>query len=161
MRFSLALAALVPLLPLAFAGPLNMGSNGDVATTKSAVVFDTNPLHPCADADAGVGADMEYWPELQIPASYDIGVGEFRGTLNKKLGGQWTWFDLAINPPNQAQIYIMNGKGKSLNWRVTYKDENNKHIHSFFVKANSPSCKSTMQVPIKDVRKVFVELQRD
>jgi hypothetical protein len=145
MRFSFALAALIPLLPLVFAGP----------------AFDSNPQYPCSDAETNVSVDMEFWPELQVPASYDLGGGIFRGTLNKNLGGHDTWFDLAINPANQAQIYIMNGKGKSLNWRVTYKDENNKIVHAFFVKANSPSCKSTMQVPVKDVRRVYIELERD
>jgi hypothetical protein len=145
MRFSFALAALVPLLPLVFAGP----------------AFDTNPQYPCTVTPGDYGANTIYWPELEIPATYDVGTGIFSAKKNIKLAGEWVWFDLAINLANQAQIYIMNGKGKSLHWRVTYKNGNNDIVNSFLITANSPSCKSTMQVSTKDVKKVFIELQRD
>jgi hypothetical protein len=161
MRFSLALAALIPLLPLTFAGSMPRRQNGDSGTTaNSGVGFDLHPQYPCADANFGMSTNG-FWPELEIPASYDVGAGLFGAKKNLNLGGQWTWFDLAINQANQAQIYIMNGKGKSLTWRVTYKNEQGQHLHSFLVKANSPSCKSTMEVPVKDTRSVFIELQRD
>jgi hypothetical protein len=143
MRFSpLALVALLPLLPSAFAA-------------------DPNEKF-CTDAEGQLNG-MGWWPELELPQSVASVPGSwFDVYLFKKLANHDTELKAQVSANNRASINIYNGHGDSQLYRVNFKDEDNKAFKSFLFWSNSGGCDTaTASVPLDKVKHITVEMEKD